>query len=88
MLIHAGGSGVGTSAVQLVRLAGGVPIVTAGSEAKLQLAKSLGAAAGFNYKEGNFSDKVLEFTKGMLFQKVSITKKKKDYKTSQRCKMK
>lgn len=64
VLIHAGGSGVGTAAVQLCVLAGCTPIVTAGSESKLQAAKDLGAAAGFNYKQGDWSDKVLEFTKG------------------------
>jgi len=64
VLIHAGGSGVGTSAVQLVKLAGATPIVTAGSTEKIDLAKSLGAAHGFNYKEGSFSEKVLEATNG------------------------
>ncbi|XP_053397065.1 quinone oxidoreductase PIG3-like [Mercenaria mercenaria] len=64
VLIHAGGSGVGTAAVQLCVLAGCKPIVTAGSESKLQMAKELGAVAGFNYKEGDWSEKVLEFTQG------------------------
>nr|XP_002732164.1 PREDICTED: quinone oxidoreductase PIG3-like [Saccoglossus kowalevskii] len=62
VLIHAGGSGVGTAAVQLVRLAGGVPIVTAGSEDKIKKAVSLGAEVGFNYKEGSFVEKVLKQT--------------------------
>ena len=65
MLIHAGGSGVGTAAVQLTRLAGATPIVTAGSQAKLDMAKSLGAAHGFNYKEDNFAEKVQDITEGM-----------------------
>ena len=64
VLIHAGGSGVGTAAVQLVRLAKGTAFVTAGSQEKIDFAKSLGAADGFNYKEGNFSDKVLAATDG------------------------
>ncbi|XP_077994863.1 quinone oxidoreductase PIG3-like isoform X2 [Glandiceps talaboti] len=64
VLIHAGGSGVGTATVQLVRLAGAVPIVTAGSQEKIQTAIGLGAEAGFNYKEGSFVDKVLNQTKG------------------------
>ncbi|XP_074663062.1 quinone oxidoreductase PIG3-like [Tubulanus polymorphus] len=64
VLIHAGGSGVGTAATQLVSIWGGVPIVTAGSQSKLDKAKSLGAAACYNYKEGNFDDKVLNFTQG------------------------
>ncbi len=55
----------GTAAVQLTRLAGAVPIVTAGSPAKLNMAKSLGAVHGFNYKEDNFAEKVLEVTGGL-----------------------
>lgn len=66
MLIHAGGSGVGTAAIQLCLLAGCRPIVTAGSDAKIQTAKQLGAAAGFNYKTEDFSEKVLEFTNGKI----------------------
>lgn len=61
-MIHGGGSGVGTAAVQLVCLAGAEPIVTAGTKEKLDMAKSLGAVAGFNYKEVDFAEKVLEFT--------------------------
>lgn len=34
VLIHAGASGVGTAAIQLVRELGSIPIVTAGSEKK------------------------------------------------------
>ncbi|CAH2245898.1 quinone oxidoreductase PIG3 [Pelobates cultripes] len=62
VLIHAGASGVGTAAIQLCRLAGAIPIVTAGSKEKLEIAKHLGAAAGFNYKEEDFGAKCLEFT--------------------------
>ncbi|XP_038078865.1 quinone oxidoreductase PIG3-like isoform X2 [Patiria miniata] len=62
VLIHAGGSGVGTAAIQLVRLAGAEAIVTAGTQAKLDMAQELGAVAGFNYKQVDFADKVLEFT--------------------------
>ncbi|XP_068136355.1 quinone oxidoreductase PIG3 [Hyperolius riggenbachi] len=62
VLIHAGASGVGTAAIQLCRLAGAVPMVTAGSADKLEFAKKLGAAAGFNYKEEDFGTKCLEAT--------------------------
>lgn len=64
VLAHAGASGVGTAAVQLVRLLGAVPIVTAGSVAKLKVAENLGAAAGFNYKLENFAQGVHDFTGG------------------------
>ncbi|XP_043918694.1 quinone oxidoreductase PIG3 [Protopterus annectens] len=65
VLIHAGASGVGTAAIQLARLAGAVPIVTAGTPEKLQMASKLGAAAGFNYKEEDFSRHVIDFTGGI-----------------------
>ncbi|KAM7376234.1 hypothetical protein PAMP_005977 [Pampus punctatissimus] len=64
VLVHAGASGVGTAAVQLVRLFGAVPIVTAGSPEKLKMAETLGAAAGYNYKEENFVQGVHDFTGG------------------------
>ncbi|KAL5010235.1 hypothetical protein ScPMuIL_012540 [Solemya velum] len=64
VLIHAGGSGVGTAAVQLSKLAGAKPIVTAGSDSKIKMAISLGAVAGYNYKEVQFAEKVLEYTQG------------------------
>lgn len=64
VLAHAGASGVGTAAVQLVRLFGAVPVVTAGSPEKLKMAEDLGAAAGFNYKEESFAQGVHDFTGG------------------------
>ena len=64
VLVHAGASGVGTAAVQLARLFGAVPVVTAGGPEKLKLAGRLGAAAGFNYKEGSFARGVHDFTGG------------------------
>uniref|UniRef100_A0A3Q1BUX3 Enoyl reductase (ER) domain-containing protein n=2 Tax=Amphiprion ocellaris TaxID=80972 RepID=A0A3Q1BUX3_AMPOC len=64
VLVHAGGSGVGTAAVQLVRLFGAVPVVTAGSEEKLKMAEKLGAAAGFNYREESFAKGVQDLTGG------------------------
>ncbi|XP_044540551.1 quinone oxidoreductase PIG3 [Gracilinanus agilis] len=64
VLIHAGSSGVGTAAVQLARQAGAVPLITAGSQDKIEAVEKLGAAAGFNYKEGDFSAATLEFTQG------------------------
>ncbi|XP_078397413.1 quinone oxidoreductase PIG3 [Cetorhinus maximus] len=64
VLIHAGASGVGTAAIQLTQLAEAIPIVTAGSPEKMQLCKEFGAAAAFNYKVEDFSEKVLQFTGG------------------------
>lgn len=64
VLVHAAASGVGTAAIQLARLLGAVPIVTAGSPEKLRMAEKLGAGAGFNYREENFVSGVLDFTGG------------------------
>jgi putative PIG3 family NAD(P)H quinone oxidoreductase len=62
VLIHAGGSGVGTAAIQLVREAGGTSFVTAGSREKIDRCLALGARAGWNYKEGAFAPWVARMT--------------------------
>ena len=63
VLIHGAASGVGTSAIQLVLGAGGVPLATAGSEAKLRAVQELGVRKEhcFNRKEngGLWADAVL-----------------------------
>ena len=64
VLIHAGGSGVGTAAVQLVREARATSLVTAGSKEKIDLCLALGARAGWNYKEGAFAPWVAEWSEG------------------------
>lgn len=64
VLIHAGASGVGTAAIQLVREAGGTSIVTAGSEEKRRTCLDLGASLAIDYKEGPFKPKVKEATDG------------------------
>ena len=62
VLVHGGGSGVGTAAIQLCREAGIRCIVTAGSAEKLERCRQLGASATINYKDGDFAPKVLEAT--------------------------
>ena len=64
VLVHAGGSGVGTAAVQLVKLAGGRSMVTAGSQQKIDTALGLGAERGVNYKTDDFAEAVAEWTDG------------------------
>jgi putative PIG3 family NAD(P)H quinone oxidoreductase len=54
VMIHAGGSGVGTAAIQMACEAGAVVYVTAGSAAKLDRCRQLGASLGINYKEQDF----------------------------------
>ncbi|MGK7371062.1 MAG: NAD(P)H-quinone oxidoreductase, partial [Candidatus Halalkalibacterium sp. M3_1C_030] len=59
VLIHAGGSGVGTSAIQLARqLFNATVITTAGKERKLEACKNLGADFAYNYKEQNFAEEI------------------------------
>lgn len=64
VLIHAGGSGVGTAAIQLVREAGATAFVTAGSAEKLERCRELGATGLINYKKEKFRDRVKELTGG------------------------
>ena len=49
-LVHGGGSGVGTAAIQMIREARGQVIVTAGSEEKCRRCLELGAQAAIDYK--------------------------------------
>ena len=64
VLVHAGGSGVGTAAIQLIREAGGASLVTAGSLPKINRCRELGARAGWNYREGPFAPWVVSRTEG------------------------
>lgn len=64
VLIHGGGSGVGTAAIQLAKAAGAVPIVTVGSREKLDRCKMLGARHVIAYKEEDFARGVLDRTDG------------------------
>ncbi len=64
VLIHAGASGVGTAAIQLVQMVGATAYVTAGSTEKLDFCKGLGAKAGWNYHEGSFLPWVKDQTNG------------------------
>lgn len=63
VLIHAGGSGVGSAAIQLAKqMTKAKIIVTAGSEEKLAFCRSLGADITINYKEQDFDEEVLNAT--------------------------
>lgn len=54
LLIHGGGSGIGTHAIQLAKAAGVRIAVTAGSQKKLEACQVLGAELLINYNEQNF----------------------------------
>jgi putative PIG3 family NAD(P)H quinone oxidoreductase len=63
VLIHAGGSGVGTAAIQLAKkLTKAKIITTAGSKEKLDFCHSLGADICINYKEQSFDEEILKAT--------------------------
>ena len=63
VLIHAGGSGVGTAAIQLAKQMTSAKIITtAGSKEKLDFCRSLGADVCINYKEQSFDEEVLKAT--------------------------
>lgn len=64
LLVHGGGSGIGTAAIQLAKAAGASCLVTAGSDEKCQRCLDLGADHAFNYLDGDFAPKVLEATDG------------------------
>ena len=64
VLVHAAAGGVGSAAVQLAVLAGAKVIATAGSEAKLDLCRSLGAHVTINYSDDDFVTSVLDATDG------------------------
>jgi len=64
VLVHAGASGVGTAAIQLIREAGAAAYATAGTAAKLERCLELGAVSAWNYREGSFAGWVAEATQG------------------------
>jgi len=63
-LVHGGSSGIGTTAIQLAHLFGARVFATAGSEAKCQACKDLGAERAINYRHEVFEE-VLKAYGGM-----------------------
>lgn len=64
LLVHGGGSGVGTAAIQIGAALGAVVAVTAGSPAKLDECARLGASILVNYRHEDFVDAVRSATDG------------------------
>ncbi|KAI5358168.1 Putative quinone oxidoreductase/zeta-crystallin, GroES-like superfamily, alcohol dehydrogenase [Septoria linicola] len=62
VLVHAAAGGVGLAAVQIAKALGATVIATAGTDAKLEVAKSFGADYGVNYRDESWPTKVLELT--------------------------
>lgn len=65
LLVHGGGSGIGTAAIQLAKAAGAQVAVTAGSEDKCKRCLELGADLAVNYKVGDFTEAVRSATGGV-----------------------
>ena len=63
-LVHGGTSGIGTTAIQLIKLMGGTVYTTAGSEEKVGFCRDLGADIAINYKEQDFVEVLMEETGG------------------------
>jgi putative PIG3 family NAD(P)H quinone oxidoreductase len=63
-LVHGGSSGIGTMAIQLAVRAGAQVFTTAGSAAKLEFCRELGAEVGINYRDEDFVERVREETDG------------------------
>lgn len=64
VLIHGGGSGVGTMAIQIARELGARVAVTAGSQAKLDRCAELGAEILINYNDVDFVEAIKDATGG------------------------
>jgi putative PIG3 family NAD(P)H quinone oxidoreductase len=64
LLVHGGGSGIGTMAIQLGREVGARVAVTAGSPEKLEVCRELGASILVNYRTEDFEEVVRKATDG------------------------
>jgi putative PIG3 family NAD(P)H quinone oxidoreductase len=64
VLVHGGGSGIGTAAIQMLRRAGARVFVTAGSDDKCERSRALGAELAVNYRSQDFAEAVRERTGG------------------------
>jgi alcohol dehydrogenase len=77
VLIHAGGSGIGTAAILMAKAIGCTVITTVGDEAKVAKARALGADHVINYREDRFEHAVRKLTgrKGVdvVFEHVGAT---------------
>jgi putative PIG3 family NAD(P)H quinone oxidoreductase len=63
-LVHGGSSGIGTMAIQLAARAGARVVTTAGTQAKLDVCRELGADVTINYRDEDFVERIREATDG------------------------
>lgn len=64
VMINSVGSGIGSAAVQLAKLAGAFVIGNASTDEKLEFARSLGMDIGINYTKEDVVERVMEVTDG------------------------
>ena len=62
VLVHAGGSGIGTAAIKMAKAIGATVITTVGDDAKADKAKALGADYVINYRTDRFEGVVRKLT--------------------------
>jgi alcohol dehydrogenase len=62
VLVHAGGSGIGTAAIKMAKAIGATVITTIGDDAKAEKAKALGADHVINYRTDRFEGVVRKLT--------------------------
>jgi len=63
ILVHAGGSGIGTAAIKMAKAIGCTVITTVGDDAKANKAKELGADHVINYRTDRFEHAVRKLTR-------------------------
>ncbi|KAA0971173.1 zinc-binding dehydrogenase [Aureimonas fodinaquatilis] len=63
VLIHAGGSGIGSAAIQLAKRQGATVITTVGSDDKIEKARELGADHVINYRTDRFEGVTRKLTR-------------------------
>ena len=64
VLIHGGGSGIGTTAIQLAKAFGAIVFTTAGNEDKCRVCRELGADRAVNYNKEDFVSVCKDATAG------------------------
>ena len=64
LLVHGGSSGIGTTAIMLAKACEARVIVTAGTAAKCNACRELGADVAINYRETDFVEATLRATDG------------------------
>jgi putative PIG3 family NAD(P)H quinone oxidoreductase len=64
LLVHGGAGGIGTMAIQLAKARGAIVACTAGTPAKLERCRELGADLAISYRDDDFVPAVKDFTGG------------------------